>query len=162
MKKVINISAEFSTQAFHGVFSGIPPGHLLGDSAAYMAMMERLSAERMSAERMSAERLQVEQRMAMQDPMIRLQMSGMAGSAAAAAAAAAAAQQHAHTHTHAHSHTHLHLHQPDMPGMPGGPPPPPGLPPTSSGIPHHFLPPHLLHSLPGGKHRPQFIPSCRC
>ena len=120
---------------------------MLGESSYTAALMERLTAERMSAERLSAERHQME-RMAMQDPMIRLQMSGFSGPSAAAAAAAAAA--HAHTHTHAHSHTHLHLHQPDMP-------PPPliglhGLPPTSSALQHHpHLPPHLLQSLPPGK-----------
>lgn len=114
---------------------------MLGDSSYTAALMERLSAaERMSA----AERLQAE-RMALQDPMIRLQMSGIPGASAAAAAAAAA--QHAHTHTHAHSHTHLHLHQPDVI------PPPVGLHgiPTSSAIPHPLLPPHLLSSLPPGK-----------
>ncbi|XP_052821101.1 arginine-glutamic acid dipeptide repeats protein-like isoform X2 [Mya arenaria] len=128
---------------------GLHPSHMLGDSGAYAAMMERLSAERMSAERMSAERIQAERLQAMQDPMMRFQMSGMAGPAAAAAAAAAA-QQHAHTHTHAHSHTHLHLHQPDL-----IPPPPVStphgfLPPTSSAMPHLFLPPHMLHTLPPG------------
>ncbi|XP_052284334.1 arginine-glutamic acid dipeptide repeats protein-like isoform X2 [Dreissena polymorpha] len=132
---------------------GYPPGHpLFGESAIYAAaMMERFSAERMSVERMSVERMNAErlhaERLALQDPMIRLQMSG---GMSAAAAAAAAAQQHAHTHTHAHSHTHLHLHQPDL--VPGGAGGPHGLPPTSSALPPHhpFLPPHLLHSLPPG------------
>lgn len=116
---------------------------MFGESSYTAALMERLSAERMSAERLSAERLQAE-RLAMQDPMIRLQMSGLSGASAAAAAAAA---QHAHTHTHAHSHTHLHLHQPDVL------PPPIGLHgiPTSSAMPHPLLPPHLLSSLPPGK-----------
>jgi hypothetical protein len=130
---------------FHGIFSGIPPGHpMLGESSYTAAIMERLAAERMSAERLSAERLQAE-RLAMHDPMIRLQMSGISGASAAAAAAAAAAQ-HAHTHTHAHSHTHLHLHQPD--GL--NPPGPPGIP-TSSPLHHPLLQPHLLHPLHPGK-----------
>lgn len=130
---------------FHGIFSGIPPGHpMLGESAYTTAMLERLAAERMSAERLSAERLQAE-RLAMQDPMIRLQMSGIGGASAAAAAAAAAA--HAHTHTHAHSHTHLHLHQPDVLPPHGGQP---GIP-TSSPIHHPLLQPHLFHHLGPGK-----------
>jgi arginine-glutamic acid dipeptide repeat-containing protein len=85
---------------------------------AYANTMERLSMERMQAERLAMT----------SDPMIRLQISGLA-----------AAAQQAHTHNHAHNHTHLHLH-----GQDNVPPPPPQSP-FHPLIPqqHHLMPPLL-------------------
>ena len=91
---------------------GMPPG-LQTAEMAYANTIERLSMERMQAERLAMT----------SDPMIRLQMSGLASAA--------------HTHNHAHNHTHLHLH-----GQDNMPPPSPFNP---------LLPQHHVLPLPPGK-----------
>ncbi|KAG8191260.1 hypothetical protein JTE90_003272 [Oedothorax gibbosus] len=65
---------------------GIPPNVPVSE-----ATMDRINAERAHSERL----------MLGTDPLLRLQMAGLAP------------ELHTHAHTHAHAHTHLHLHPHD-------------------------------------------------
>ncbi|GBM25833.1 Arginine-glutamic acid dipeptide repeats protein [Araneus ventricosus] len=101
---------------------GIPPNVPVSEAAA----MDRMNAERAHSERL----------MLGTDPLLRLQMAGLAP------------ELHTHAHTHAHAHTHLHLHPHDAVsaaaaaaaamGVPAHPGMEPGVHPSGS---HPLLPP---------------------
>lgn len=110
---------------------GIPPNVPVSE-----ATMDRINAERAHSERL----------MLGTDPLLRLQMAGLAP------------ELHTHAHTHAHAHTHLHLHPHDAvsaaaaaaaamghPGMEGHP---------NAGS-HPLLPPT---GYAGGGPRPGMVP----
>ncbi|XP_015919122.1 arginine-glutamic acid dipeptide repeats protein isoform X2 [Parasteatoda tepidariorum] len=116
---------------------GIPQNVPVSEAAA----IERINAERAHSERL----------MLGADPLLRLQMAGLAP------------ELHTHAHTHAHAHTHLHLHPHDAVSAAAaaaaamGVPPHPGMEPgvhPSSGS-HPLLPPS---GYPAGAQRPGLIP----
>ncbi|GIY68280.1 arginine-glutamic acid dipeptide repeats protein [Caerostris darwini] len=114
---------------------GIPPNVPVSEAAA----MDRMNAERAHSERL----------MLGTDPLLRLQMAGLAP------------ELHTHAHTHAHAHTHLHLHPHDAVsaaaaaaaamGVPTHPGMEPGVHPSGS---HPLLPPTGF----AGGPRPGIVP----
>ncbi|GFY37765.1 arginine-glutamic acid dipeptide repeats protein [Trichonephila inaurata madagascariensis] len=115
---------------------GIPPNVSVTEAAA----MDRMNAERAHSERL----------MLSTDPLLRLQMAGLAP------------ELHTHAHTHAHAHTHLHLHPHDAVsaaaaaaaamGVPAHPGMEPGVHPSGS---HPLLPPT---GFAAGGPRPGIVP----
>ncbi|XP_054710797.1 arginine-glutamic acid dipeptide repeats protein-like [Uloborus diversus] len=141
---------------------GLAPAHAgmnHGPFALYSAAeRERLGipqsvpvSEAAAIDRMNAERAHSERLMLGTDPLLRLQMAGLAP------------ELHTHAHTHAHAHTHLHLHPHDAVSAAAaaaaamGVPPHPGMEPgvhPSSGS-HPLLPPT---GYPSGGPRPGIVP----
>ncbi|CAL1262588.1 unnamed protein product [Larinioides sclopetarius] len=115
---------------------GIPQNVPVSEAAA----MDRMNAERAHSERL----------MLGTDPLLRLQMAGLAP------------ELHTHAHTHAHAHTHLHLHPHDAVsaaaaaaaamGVPAHPGMEPGVHPSGS---HPLLPPT---GFAAGGPRPGIVP----
>ncbi|XP_076365312.1 uncharacterized protein LOC143254286 isoform X5 [Tachypleus tridentatus] len=106
---------------------------------------------RPNLDRLTAERLHNERMALATDPLVRLQMAGIAPDL----------QNHAHmhAHTHAHAHTHLHLHPQDplsavaAAAVIGGPPHPEQTHPSSG--PHPLLPPSVYPSTRPGFTQPR-------